>query len=162
MIYFLGLIMEDLIKIASYLYTKYKKTYDEKMDEMKLHKLLYFVQRESYIVNSTPLFNENFEAWKYGPVLKRIRQIYLKTEEEKLFKEVSLNEVTKNILDFIFENYAGKDSWALSKLTHNEYSWKNARKGIPENINSNRLIKKSDILIDANRIKERRAFLQNK
>lgn len=154
--------MEDLINIASYLFSKYRTTYSEDMDEMKLHKLLYLVQRESYIINSAPLFSENFEAWKYGPVLKTIRQIYRKTEEEKLLKEVTINDNTRKILNFVFDNYAGKDSWALSKLTHNEYSWKNARKGIPENINSNRLIKKSDILIDANRIKERRAFLQNK
>ena len=43
---------------------------------MKLHKLLYFTQRESIIQTDEPIFQEEFEAWKYGPVMTGIRRMY--------------------------------------------------------------------------------------
>ena len=39
--------MEELRQIASYICMRYQKEFGRGIDEMKLHKLLYFVQRES-------------------------------------------------------------------------------------------------------------------
>ena len=52
--------MEKIIDVAQYVYKYYLKETDEKIDEMKLHKLLYFVQRESYALLGKPMFNEDF------------------------------------------------------------------------------------------------------
>ena len=68
--------MEDVVKIASYICLRYRRRFGRKIDEMKLHKLLYFTQRESIIRTGEPLFGDCFEAWKYGPVLVAIRQRY--------------------------------------------------------------------------------------
>ena len=38
--------MEDVVKIASYICDRYQKEFGTRIDEMKLHKLLYFTQRE--------------------------------------------------------------------------------------------------------------------
>lgn len=73
--------------------------------------------------------------------------------------EEEVSEVCEKILDKVFEEYAEKSSWSLSRLTHGETSWKNSRIGIPEESNSDRKIKNDDIKIDANRIKERRMML---
>ena len=43
---------------------------------MKLHKLLYFTQRECLIQKGEPMFDAQFEAWKYGPVMVQIHQHY--------------------------------------------------------------------------------------
>ena len=43
---------------------------------MKLHKLLYFTQRECLIQKGEPMFDAQFEVWKYGPVMVQIRQHY--------------------------------------------------------------------------------------
>ncbi len=43
---------------------------------MKLHKLLYFAQRESLAITNEPLFEENFEGWKYGSVSREVRTHY--------------------------------------------------------------------------------------
>ena len=44
---------------ASYIYEKYKSEFGTTIDEMKLHKLLYFAQRDSiihtYVWGQTPL-----------------------------------------------------------------------------------------------------------
>lgn len=39
--------MEDVVKVASYICQRYQREFGKRIDEMKLHKLLYFTQRES-------------------------------------------------------------------------------------------------------------------
>ena len=40
---------------------------------MKLHKLLYFTQRESLAITGEAMFVETFEGWKFGPVSRLVR-----------------------------------------------------------------------------------------
>ena len=61
--------MIDVVKIASYICCRYQEEYGLKMDEMKLHKLLYFTQRECIAQTDKPMFDATFYAWMYGPVL---------------------------------------------------------------------------------------------
>ena len=61
----------------------------------------------------------------------------------------------------VFSTYAQKDSWSLSSITHGEYSWGQARKGIHEDENCDKLIDTDDIRKDAERVKIRR-FLYKK
>lgn len=68
--------MLDVVKVASYISRRYEQTFGIRIDEMKLHKLLYFVQRETLIQTDEPLFSTPFQAWKYGPVLVQIRSLY--------------------------------------------------------------------------------------
>ena len=122
-----------------------------------MHKLLYFAQREAILQNGCPLFSEEFSAWKYGPVLPCIRESY---RDNDFPKASSLGQQETAILNIVFNNYAYKSSWSLSRLTHGEFSWQNARKGIPEDENSSSMISISDIKVDANRIKERRRLFR--
>ena len=67
-------------------------------------------------------------------------------------------EVYKPVFDYVFVNYADKDSWSLSILTHSETSWQNARKGLgPDDQGSNKL-RMEDIRNDAEMMKMRRFF----
>lgn len=152
--------MENLMSVASYVFKRYQDTMGEKIDEMKLHKLLYFAQRESIIQRNEPLFEEVFYGWKFGPVLKEIRSAYrddafFKTIDEKIISRI------KDIMDKVFEEYASKDSWSLSRLTHGEISWKNSRKDIPDGANSDNPMSLDDIIKDAKRVKQRRIGLAN-
>lgn len=145
--------------VASYINERYKTELGMKIDEMKLHKLLYFVQRESIIQTNEPLFDATFRGWKYGPILKEIRAMY---QNDSFIRDLSPSEIeqVKPIVDIAFEQYAYKDSWSLSRLTHGEYSWKKSREGIPENSNSDKAIKLDDIRVDANRVKKRRDLIK--
>lgn len=152
--------MEKLMNVASYVFNRYQDTTGEKIDEMKLHKLLYFAQRESIIQENKPLFAEVFYGWKFGPVLKEIRNAYrnnsfLNNVDEKIVSRI------KKIMDKVFEEYASRDSWSLSRLTHGEISWKNSRKNIPDGENGDNPMKLEDIVKDAERIKQRRIGLAN-
>lgn len=150
--------MENLLNVASYIYNRYFETKGEQIDEMKLHKMLYFAQRESLIQRNEPLFAETFYGWKYGPILKEIRIAY----RNNLFLDKVENEVIcriQSIMDKVFEEYADKDSWSLSRLTHGEFAWKNSRKGIPNGVNGDNPIDINDIAKDAERVRLRRAGL---
>ena len=63
---------------------------------------------------------------------------------------------TMELLDLIFRDYAPKDAWSLSRLTHGEICWKRSRKGISPYESSDNMIPLDDIRMDARRIRERR------
>ena len=148
-------IMEKVTTVASYIYQRYQKDYGKCMDEMKLHKLLYFVQREAIIQMNEPMFKERFEAWRYGPVMVEIRRMYKEKDFTEKLSEESI-EKYKSVFDMVFATYVQKDSWSLSCITHGEYSWGVARNGVPEDENSDRMIDTDDIRKDAERVKIRR------
>lgn len=148
--------MISVVTVAKYLSNAYEKKYDEKISEMKLHKLLYFAQRESLIVSNTPLFEAVFEGWRFGPVVPSIRYLFSdisNSESVKVDKEI------KVILDDTLERYGDKSPWSLSRLSHGEYSWQKSRVGVSEYVNSNNIMSIEDIKIDAKRVKERRQML---
>lgn len=150
--------MEDLMYVASYICNRYSGEFGLKIDEMKLHKLLYFAQRESLIQRQEPLFDAVFYGWKFGPILKEIRVAY---RDYSFCTSIPSDVVVRitPIMDKVFEEYAGKDSWSLSRLTHGEYAWKNSRISIPDGENGDLPMKLEDIRVDANRIRERREML---
>lgn len=107
---------------------------------MKLQKLLYITYKEYLATTGNKLFNEPFEAWKYGPVVRCVydefksfgsRPIteFAKDAEGKAFMvSENLDPKLKAILDDVFSRYSNESGVELSKLTHfNEKSaWKKA------------------------------------
>ena len=72
--------MERAINVARYICDEYRKMSGEAIDEMKLHKLLYFSQRESFAITGEPLFIDEFEGWRYGPVCVAVRKSFFDGE----------------------------------------------------------------------------------
>ena len=153
-------LMMDVIKAASYIFRRYQEEIKEKIDEMKLHKLLYFAQREAFIQIGDPLFDAQFVAWKYGPVIVEVRNCY-RANSLNVFPTEQEIVPYKATFDYVFKNYAVKDSWTLSMLTHGESSWKNARAGYGVDDHCDVLIETSDIAKDAERMKVRRFYFEN-
>lgn len=150
--------MENVMTVASYVYNRYQAEYHEKIDEMKLHKLLYFAQRESLVQTHEPLFDADFYGWRYGPVLKDIRDAYKAGAFQAEISDDAASAL-RQVMDKIFEEYAGEDSWSLSRLTHGETSWKTARRGIAPNESGDVALALDDIRLDADRIRTRREML---
>lgn len=146
--------MFSAVDVASCIFYHYQDVYGKKIDEMKLHKLLYFVQRESFIQTGEPLFSEKFEAWKFGPVMVKIRRHY----KDDDFKSNDIYDRIKSIIDTVFETYSNTGSWSLSMMSHEEISWQNARVGIPEGVNGNKTMANEDIKSDADRVKALRGI----
>ena len=149
--------MNDMMTVAAYIYSRYQREFNEKIDEMKLQKLMYFAQRESLIRTGEPLFEGDFYGWRFGPVLKELRTPY-KEESFAVFDAEAMGD-DKATLDEVFKAYAPKDSWSLSRLSHGEICWKRSRKGIAPSESSDNMIPLDDIRLDAQRMKERRELL---
>ena len=147
--------MNDMMTVAAYIYSRYQREFNEKIDEMKLQKLMYFAQRESLIRTGEPLFEGDFYGWRFGPVLKELRTPY---KEESFDPDVTDEDMAadKEVLDEVFKAYASKDSWSLSRLSHGEICWKRSRKGVSPYDSSDNMIPLDDIRQDAQRMKERR------
>ena len=150
--------MKDMMTVAAYIYDRYQREFNEKIDEMKLQKLMYFAQRESLIRTGEPLFEGDFYGWRFGPVLKELRTPY---KEEAFASGVTDADMDgeMEVLDEVFKAYAHKDAWSLSRLSHGEICWKRSRKGIAPSESSDNMIPLDDIRLDAQRMKERRELL---
>lgn len=131
----------------------YKKMSGSVIDEMKLHKLLYLTQRESLAITGQPLFEEEFEGWKYGPVCREVRSCYT---EDGMFSNEDIEEIeleSAYIAKNVILQYGALESWKLSQLSHKEISWKNARQGIPDGQNGNKKLSLDDIRKDSEKVR---------
>lgn len=142
---------DSVLAVAGFLKCLYESKFGCSMDEMKLHKLMYFAQRESYIIGDRPLFNAVFYGWKYGPVLKEIRNIFKNGDIDTL-NESRVSDYTKQVVQETLKYYGSWDSWKLSSLSHGELSWKNSRIGIRLSENSDNPMRDEDIKLDAKRV----------
>lgn len=151
--------MVSVVKMASYICDRYLREVGEPIDEMKLHKLLYFMQRECIVQTGEPLFPEVLHAWKYGPVMPEIRQLY---KYDQLHSMPSEDDVIryKPVFDEVFAEYAKSKPMTLVSISHGELSWKRARKGYTKYESSDIPMKLDDIREDAERYKERCMMLK--
>lgn len=142
--------MEKTLSVAKMFNELFKTEYDVDMDEMRMHKMMYFAQRESLMYNKKPLFDGEFRGWKYGPVLVEVRSEY-KTGEMFQSAVDKLSEESKKMVTSVYQRYKGLSSWKLSSLSHGELSWKCSREGLNLDEDGNVKLKLSDMRVDAAR-----------
>lgn len=143
--------MENILNVAQYLFDAYKRMAGETVDQMKLHKLLYFAQRESMALTGEPLFSGALQGWKYGPVSIEVRAYF--TEDGIQTETQEVGAETAYLLNNILLEYGPVASWKLSKLSHAEVSWKNARDGLKPEEHGNRELSLDDIRRDAEKVR---------
>lgn len=101
----------------------------EGITNLKLQKILYFAQAASLALNDQPLFEEEIEAWKFGPVVPTIYQRYKQFGNSPLgveeYTEV-IDADTKNLLENIWEIFGKFSASELVNITHNHTPWKEA------------------------------------
>ena len=143
--------MEKILNVAQYMFTRYKEVSGEVIDEMKLHKLLYFAQRESLAITNAPLFDGEFEGWKYGPVSRELRGSF--TDDGVLDSDGDISSESKYIANNIVHQYGGIATWKLSQLSHKEISWRNSRAGLSAGDIGRERLKLNDIRKDAEKVR---------
>lgn len=123
-----------VIQIANQLLLYSADKGGELMTNMKLQKMLYYQQGFHLAYFGTPLFDEDIEAWMYGPVVPAIYEEYknngrngIEPNRELAFsfeqkKELALfNEVCKV--------YGAYSAIGLMNMTHEEMPWKSTPTG---------------------------------
>ena len=124
---------ENSITTSVFDVARYILHFKGQMSTMKLQKLCYYAQAWSLVWDDRPLFNEDFRAWENGPVCRELfnetRGMFLvnETDEPKGCIE-NLSDSQKETIDIVLRDYGDKDAQWLSRLTHLEEPWKQARK----------------------------------
>lgn len=130
--------------IAGYI-INYCKEKNYVINNLKLQKLLYYAQAKSLVEKSHPLFEENIEKWKLGPVVPEIYHLYknygaknIQSAEERLeiifnknggftFKKIDLEKISaedKQILNQVIDKFAIFNPFELVNKTHDHEIWK--------------------------------------
>lgn len=105
----------------------------ELISNMKLQKLLYYMQGFHLAYFESPLFEEEIEAWMYGPVVPCVYNEYkgyanagLSPHEEI----ITLGEEEEKLFDEVYNVYGEYSAIGLMNLTHQESPWKNVPTGV--------------------------------
>lgn len=145
----------DALDIANYI-VEYQLEKNKPVTNLKLQKLLYYVQAASLVENNKPMFKEKINAWQYGPVVEDVYSIFRsyinkpitslasslldfadilfpdKSEEEirqRLIEELNgkIELEDRNLIEEVLNSYFKYTGATLINKTHNEEPWKYAR-----------------------------------
>lgn len=141
--------MYPINDIADYIILKVKaEDRYASLINLKLQKLLYYIQAWSYGINKKPLFEGEFQAWIHGPVNKNIYERFNSTKY--LYSEIGISDIMNNhvqlnaddaeFVDFILENYLKYSGAELEKLSHSETPWIETRGDLDSNIRCDKVI----------------------
>ena len=115
---------------------------------MKIQKLLYFIQAWSYGINNLPFFEGEFEAWIHGPINRHIYDRFCENKSlyseinlaDCIHKEVELTSDEALFVDFILENYVRFSGAELELLFKEETPWIKTRGQLDRNRQCNETI----------------------
>jgi uncharacterized phage-associated protein len=97
---------------------------------LKIQKLAYYVQAWA-IAKGEPVFNDALKAWEQGPVVPALWYAFKGRRSisiaDATFHGPGLNDQHRAHIDGVLAHYGGLPPLYLSKLTHFERPWSDAR-----------------------------------
>jgi uncharacterized phage-associated protein len=137
--------MANVLDLAKYLLYLNKKEAEQAGDEavsdidpMKLQKLLYYCQGYSLGITGRVLFEDNIEAWRYGPVVRSVYKEYQRYKGSWIPLDLvatppPVDEYTSAVAKLVMREKGQYSATALMRMTHEEPAWKEAwEKGLEE------------------------------
>ncbi|MEQ9670239.1 Panacea domain-containing protein [Coleofasciculus sp. G2-EDA-02] len=143
--------MIDCLNAARYFIVRaYEDGIEAEMTNMKVQKLLYYAQSLHLALYDEPLFDEEIQAWRYGPVCPPAYRFYSKFEAEQLpipTQEFLLQipDDKQELLKETWEYFGSYHAYRLSGMTHFEFPWRKARRGLPPEASSTEPILREDM-----------------
>lgn len=136
----------DVLTISRYIINKCNEE-SFIISNLKLQKLLYFVQGFNLALNNRSCFDDVIQAWDYGPVCPRAYYEYKKYGAsnipfiqryyelvffdnddfdwiEREFDENEIDVDTKAIIDAVIDGYASYSATSLVDITHKQLPWR--------------------------------------
>ena len=109
------------------------KEYDiepEYITNLKIQKLLYFVQALCLLVFNKEAFDEKIMAWSYGPVVKEVYQKYKDNKNKEIViskKSKRISNGLELIINKVIDGYGDMETIKLIDFTHEERPWKETK-----------------------------------
>lgn len=144
--------MYEAMDIAQYV-INYAIDLGKPVSNLKLQKLLYYIQAKFLIENNNGCFEDDIENWRHGPVVTNVYDNFKKygnqdieeiqtgyrafeiddefnfSYKKKKFKEENIELNDRELIKEVVNNLIDKDAWELVKMTHEEDPWKNTERG---------------------------------
>lgn len=116
--------MATAIDVADFFVDLANHTVDENMTNLRVNKMLYYAQAYSLVRFGKPLFSEDIQAWKYGPVVpsvyhtfQRFRYDPIRAVSEDYSPDVFTADEIALLLD-VAREYGQYSSSKLIDMTH--------------------------------------------
>ncbi|MGF7217941.1 putative phage-associated protein [Spirosoma lacussanchae] len=108
---------------------------DNDVTNLKLQKLVYYVQGFHLALHDEPLFPETIAPWQYGPVVPELYHAFKEngsfpispTEEYQFSAEFTKEQ--EDLIREVFNVYGQFSAWKLRDMTHQESPWIEANDG---------------------------------
>lgn len=94
---------------------------NETITNMRINKLMYYAQAWSLVQSKKPLFEEDFEAWDYGPVLPSVYKKYKKYKKNNIDKvdpDYSVNDLSTDDLKVLLSAYTYFNQYSTTRLVN--------------------------------------------
>ncbi|AXU28781.1 TPA: DUF4065 domain-containing protein [Clostridioides difficile] len=119
----------NAMDIAKYVLWYCEKKNNFAISNLKLQKILYYIQGRYVARYGEPLFDDIIEAWDYGPVVPEVYFSYNDYGNRAILGEEldDINVIDESDREFINEitkPMIKKDVWKIVKQTHSEDPWK--------------------------------------
>ena len=123
------------LDIANKLLTRAKREESgELMSNLKLQKMLYYEQGFHLAYFDTPLFEDEIEAWMYGPVIPAVYEHFRSSGRQGIDpgerEVITLEDEEEKLFENVFQIYAAYSAVGLMEMTHKEAPWKKTPTGL--------------------------------
>ncbi|MFD1455029.1 Panacea domain-containing protein [Levilactobacillus lanxiensis] len=128
--------MTDVFKLVNWfraVSNAQMRQYDaDELSQMKVMKLLYYVQGTYLAIHGEKAFANDILAWRYGPAIKAVHDKYagkvsivgqLATSDLADYNEVRQDDRLEPVLTAVWQAYGDMSAIQLMKKTHEEAPW---------------------------------------
>lgn len=117
------------------------------LSNMRLQKLLYYVQGWSLALRGKPMFPDRIEAWAHGPVVPEVYRIFKKDFRPILPEDAGeprgLGRADCRFIRQVWRTYRDYSATSLREMTHGEAPWRETRGDCDPSERCNREITRS-------------------
>lgn len=119
-----------------------------KITNLRLQKILYYIQIQSFKSINSPAFDDEIEAWRHGPVVRDVYNEYMRyiafpidfDDPEVIKNRAPIDKKTISIIHYIICLAKEYSAWELANRTKQTKPWNDSYI-----YGKNIIIKKSDI-----------------
>jgi uncharacterized phage-associated protein len=152
-----GTKMATIHNVADFIILRLTEGRDS-LDQLKLQKLLYYVQAWNLAIHDRRMFDGRFQAWIHGPVNRSIYDRF--SPQKRLYSRIGSSEISEGFrseadlsaedrlhIEEVLTEYAGLTGDQLETMTHQERPWILARQGFEPD-------QRCEVLIDEDEMRD--------
>lgn len=121
----------DVKEIAKKIIAKTDIEHGDTISNLKLQKMLYYMQGFHLAFFDTPLFDDEIYAWQYGPVVPSVYNEYKRYNAKAINLPkgdiIRLTDDEETVFNNVYNEYGQFSAVALMNMSHAEMPWKTTK-----------------------------------